>query len=58
MIDSERKKLEEEQGILMEMYADVEVEPEKYKDYQGLLNLLDNRAERNRCVLDGRWTDF
>lgn len=55
MNDSEREKLGAEQDVLMKMYAEVEAEPEKYKDSQGLLGLLDERAELNRCDLEGRW---
>lgn len=50
-----REKLEAEQDVLMKMYAEVEAEPEKYKDSRGLLDLLDERAELNRCDLEGRW---
>lgn len=55
MIDSERGKLGAEQDILMKMYEEVEAEPEEYKNFRGLLNLLDERAELNRCDLEGRW---
>lgn len=55
--DAERRELEEEQNILMQMYTEVEVEPEKYKDSEGVLVLLCDRMESNRCVLEGRWLE-
>ena len=55
--DIERRESEEEQKILMEMYAEVEAQPERYKYFQRFLDLLDERAERIRCILGGRWAD-
>lgn len=57
MNDIQRAELEEEQNVLMKLYEEVESEPDEYNDFQGLLNLLDGRAELNRCLLEGRWLD-
>ena len=57
MTDIERKDLEAEQDILMQMYAEIEMEPEKYKDSEGMLVVLCDRMESNRCILEGRWLE-
>ncbi len=57
MTDMQMKELQEQQDALAELYAAVEADPEEYKHFQGLLNLLDGQAELNRCLLEGRWSD-
>ena len=57
MTIKERTDLEEEQEILAEMYLEVESNPDKYKNFQGMLDLLDDRMECNRCLLEGGWQD-
>lgn len=57
MTDIERKDLEAEQDILMKIYEEVESEPEKYKDFQKILDFLDDRAEYIRGILEGGWQD-
>lgn len=57
MIDMEMKELLEEQNALMKLYEEVEAESDQYKNFQGVLNLLDEQAESNRCLLEGRWLD-
>lgn len=57
MADAERKDLEAEQEILMKIYVEVEMEPEKYKNFQRILDFLDDRMERIRCIFEGRWAD-
>lgn len=57
MNDIQRAELEEEQNVLMKLYEEVESEPDEYKHFQDVLNLLDERAESNRCLLEGRWLD-
>lgn len=56
MNDLKREKLGAEQDILMEMYAEVEADPERFGgDFQDKLNCFDNRAEYVRGLLEGRW---
>lgn len=59
MTDERKKGLEELQDHLMERYAKVEAHPEDYEDFQNILNDLDDKAERVRGLLEGRWSlDF
>lgn len=54
--DIERRELEEEQKILVRIYAKIEANPERYgDDFQRKLDFLDDRMENNRCILEGRW---
>lgn len=55
MTDERKKELEERQAYYMERYAEVEVHPEDYENFQNILDELDDKAEYIRGLLEGRF---
>lgn len=58
MTNEERRQLESEQNVLMELYAEIELDPERYSDnFQNKLDSLDDQADKIRWILEGNKDD-
>lgn len=55
MTEDRKKVLKELQRDLMKHYAEIETNPEHYKNFQNLLDSLDAKAEIIRGILERRW---